>query len=43
MLHCLCYADQDTKRVNPEHHEVYLPLQNIGGRPVLRIMRAVVP
>lgn len=25
--------------VNPENHEVYLPLQNVGGRPVLRIMR----
>lgn len=27
--------------VNPENHEAYLPLQKVGGRPVLRIMRAV--
>ena len=32
-----------TISVNPENHEVYLPLQNIGGRPVLRIMRSVLP
>ncbi|MEA2723031.1 MAG: hypothetical protein QOH59_802 [Gemmatimonadales bacterium] len=25
--------------VNPRNHEVYLPLANIGGRPVLRILR----
>lgn len=29
-----------TIAVNPENHEVYLPLQNINGRPVLRIMQA---
>jgi hypothetical protein len=27
--------------VNPENHEVYLPLQNVEGHPVLRIMRPV--
>lgn len=32
-----------TISVNPENHEVYLPLQNVDGRPVLRIMRAVIP
>jgi DNA-binding beta-propeller fold protein YncE len=25
--------------VNPQTHEVYFPLQDIGGRPVLRVMR----
>lgn len=29
--------------VNPGNHDVYLPLQNVNGRPVLRVMRAVVP
>lgn len=29
-----------TVSVNPENHEVYLPLQNVDGRPVLRIMWA---
>jgi DNA-binding beta-propeller fold protein YncE len=28
-----------TISVNPENHEVYLPLQNVDGHPVLRIMR----
>lgn len=28
-----------TVSVNPENHEVYLPLQNVGGHPVLRILR----
>lgn len=31
-----------TVSVNPENHEVYLPLQNVDGHPVLRIMRPVV-
>ncbi len=30
-----------TVSVDPSTHLVYLPLQNVGGRPVLRIMRAV--
>jgi DNA-binding beta-propeller fold protein YncE len=29
--------------VNPETHEVYLPLKNIDGRPVLRIMKPTAP
>ena len=29
--------------VNPENHEVYLPLPDVEGHPVLRIMRAVTP
>lgn len=28
-----------TVSVNPENHEVYLPLQNIAGHPALRILR----
>lgn len=28
-----------TISVNPENHEVYMPLQNIAGHPVLRILR----
>lgn len=28
--------------VNPRNHEVYLPLQNVGGRPVLRIMKPAI-
>lgn len=27
--------------VDPATHRVYLPLENVGGRPVLRIMRPV--
>ena len=30
-----------TVSVDPETHLVYFPLQNIDGRPVLRIMRTV--
>jgi len=29
--------------VNPSTHEVFLPLKNVGGHPVLRIMRPIVP
>lgn len=29
--------------VNPETHEVYLPLKNVNGRPVLRIMKPTAP
>lgn len=32
-----------TISVNPETHEVYVPLKNVNGRPVLRIMKPVVP
>lgn len=32
-----------TVSVNPENHEVYLPLQNVNGRSVLRVMQAVAP
>lgn len=32
-----------TASVDPSTHLVYLPLQNVGGRPVLRIMSAVQP
>jgi DNA-binding beta-propeller fold protein YncE len=28
-----------TVSVNPENHEVYVPLQNIAGHPILRILR----
>jgi hypothetical protein len=28
-----------TVSVDPGTHEVYLPLKNVGGRPVLRIMK----
>jgi len=27
--------------VNLQTHDVYFPLQNVGGRPVLRVMRPV--
>jgi hypothetical protein len=30
-----------TVSVDPQTHLVYLPLQNVGGRPVLRIMAPV--
>jgi DNA-binding beta-propeller fold protein YncE len=33
-------ARAHTISVNPQNHEVYLPLQNVEGRPVLRVMRA---
>ena len=29
--------------VNPENHEVYLPLKNVNGHPVLRIMKPSAP
>jgi DNA-binding beta-propeller fold protein YncE len=32
-----------TISVNPETHEVYVPLKNVNGRPVLRIMKPAVP
>lgn len=32
-----------TISVNPESHEVYLPLKNVNGRPVLRIMKPGTP
>ena len=32
-----------TVSVNPENHELYLPLQDVGGRPVLRVMRPAMP
>jgi DNA-binding beta-propeller fold protein YncE len=31
-------ADAHTVSVNPRTHEVYLPLKDVGGHPVLRIM-----
>jgi len=33
-------AHAHTVAVNPENHEVYLPLQKVDGNPVLRIMQA---
>jgi DNA-binding beta-propeller fold protein YncE len=32
-----------TISVNPETHEVYLPLKNVNGHPVLRIMKPTTP
>jgi DNA-binding beta-propeller fold protein YncE len=32
-----------TISVNPETHEVYLPLKNVNGHPVLRIMKPTAP
>jgi DNA-binding beta-propeller fold protein YncE len=32
-----------TVSVNPESHEVYLPLQDVNGRPALRIMKPGAP
>ena len=32
-----------TVSVNPETHEVYLPLKNVNGHPVLRIMKPTAP
>jgi DNA-binding beta-propeller fold protein YncE len=32
-----------TISVNPETHEVYLPLENVKGHPVLRIMKPTAP
>jgi DNA-binding beta-propeller fold protein YncE len=34
-------AEAHTVCVDPQTHLVYLPLQNVGGRPVLRIMAPV--
>lgn len=32
-----------TVSVNPENHEVYLPLEDVGGHPVLRILKPASP
>ena len=32
-----------TIAVDSESHEIFLPLENVGGRPVLRIMKPPVP
>ncbi|HJQ98968.1 MAG TPA: hypothetical protein VJ826_11695 [Candidatus Polarisedimenticolaceae bacterium] len=34
-------AGAHTVCVNPETHELYLPLESVKGRPVLRIMAPV--
>jgi DNA-binding beta-propeller fold protein YncE len=30
-----------TIAVNPQNHQVYLPLENVGDRPVLRILQPI--
>jgi YVTN family beta-propeller protein len=36
-------ADAHSVSVDPETHEVFLPLESVGGRPVLRIMKPSEP
>jgi len=35
--------DAHSVGVNPATHEIFLPLKNVGGRPVLRIMQPIRP